>query len=68
MMNQNEISFWNSKIMLLEMVEKIMSSHLEFGAQPISFCEGLAIYLAQGFIESKAFEQTYYGYLTQRAA
>ena len=62
-----EIKTIKRRELLMEHAEKLMHSSAS-EQQPISFYEGVAMYLAQSFLDSRPVEQPPYGYLTHRAA
>lgn len=68
-MDSSEIARWNRKVKFLEMTEKVIGATEQSEHQPISFYEGVALFLSGAFLKPEAEEdKPFSGYLTQRAA
>lgn len=65
-MNYSEIAFWNRKVKLLENTSQTIK--YESGTRPVSFYEGIALYLSKAYLQIGCDAELEYGHLTQRAA
>lgn len=58
---------WNNKVLLVEKIDELLVARDSQGNQ-ISFDEGLALYLAQAYLQEQHAEELRYGYANQKAA
>jgi hypothetical protein len=58
---------WNNKVLLIEKIDELLVAKDSQGS-PMSFDEGLALYLAQAYLQEQHTEELRYGYVTQKAA
>ena len=66
-MDPMDIRLWNAKVALLERTEALIEAKRRTGARRTLFFEGLALFLAQGYVDEHHPEQLS-GMLSQRAA
>lgn len=68
-MNSSEIARWNRKVKFLEMTENVIGPTEQSEHQPVSFYEGVALFLSEAFLKPESEEdKPSSGYLSQRAA
>jgi|GEM_PF-4059117 len=65
-MTYPEIAFWNRKVKLLENTSQTIE--FEAATRPVSFYEGIALYLSKAYLQGSGDTQSEYGHITQRAA
>jgi hypothetical protein len=66
-MDPMDIRIWNAKVDLLERTEALIEAKTKTDDRETVFYEGLALFLAQGYVGDQPAEQVY-GLLSQRAA